>query len=78
MRDPFRGFVLEDVAIWGGGFGFIGGWIGYTYARIYNWAWQPATPEDPVYQAENGVYMALSVSLPVILVGHLLTVVKLF
>jgi hypothetical protein len=78
MRDPFRGFFLVDVAIWGTGFGVLASWLAYTLVRVYNWASRPAVPANPLRQAEHAGYIALSVALPVIVMGHLFTALEWF
>jgi hypothetical protein len=72
MSRFFRGSLFGDLAEAGGAGSAFGFCAGYLYARIYNWAYEPQEPEDPVWQGENGVGLVLSVVIPVVLVGHLL------
>lgn len=73
MSRYMRGPILPDLAEMGGAGFAVGFFAGYLYARIYNWAYEPPESEDPVWQGENGAGIVLSIVVPVLLIGHLLT-----
>ena len=75
MLRLFRGPILADLAEAGGAASALGFMAGYLYARIYNWSYEPPEPEDPIWQGENGLGLALSFVLPLVILGHLFTAI---
>jgi hypothetical protein len=74
----FTGPLLSDLATLGGAAFALGAAVGHTYARLYNWANKPNVKAlDPVYEAENAAGLLVSLVVPVVLVGHAITYLKI-
>lgn len=75
----FTGPLLGDLALLGGAAVAVGAAVGHTYARVYNWANEPlANPKDPVYEGENAAGLLVSLVVPVVILGHVITYLGIF